>query len=282
MRYTILLVAVLLISCSQAQQFVVQERWATDQVMKTPESILYDGERDVLYVSNIDGSPLGKDGNGFISKLSTSGQILELEWVTGLNAPKGAGIAGGVLYVADIDELVAIDITSGTVVERYPAPGAVFLNDVAVDGAGNVYISDSSKENSVIYRFNGDHVAAWLHGDEISMPNGLSIDGDRLLVGNSGDGSIKRVDLTTKSIARVAEVGRGIDGLRRYGKHGFIVSDWKGKTALVREGGKSEILIDTTDAKINAADLEIVAAERLLVIPTFYDNRVVAYTLEAQ
>ncbi|HUV35351.1 MAG TPA: SMP-30/gluconolactonase/LRE family protein [Patescibacteria group bacterium] len=279
MRYTLILVMVLLISCSQAQQIVLQEHWATERVMKTPESILYDTERDVLYVSNINGSPMGKDQNGFISKLSTGGEILELEWVTGLNAPKGAGIAGGTLYVTDIDELVAIDIDAGTIIRRYPAPGAVFLNDVAVDGSGNVYISDSSKENSVIYRFDGNHVAAWLHGDEISMPNGLSIDGDHLLVGNSGDGSIKRVDLDTKAIARVATVGSGIDGLRRYGEHGFVVSDWKGRITLVRKSGDNDVLIDTTDAKINAADLEIVSARRLLVVPTFYDDRVVAYTI---
>ncbi len=282
MRYAILLVLILLISCSQAQQVVVQERWSTDRIMKVPESILYDDEREVLYVSNINGSPMGKDGNGFISKLSTDGEILELEWVTGLNAPKGAGIADGTLYVTDIDELVAIDIASGAVIQRYPAPGAVFLNDVAVDGSGNVYISDSSKENSVIYRFNGTEVAAWLNGDAISMPNGLSIDGDRLLVGNSGDGSIKRVDLTIKSIARVADVGSGIDGLRRYGEHEFVVSDWKGKTTLVRERAENVVIINTTDDKINAADLEFIAAERLLVIPTFYDNRVVAYTIETR
>ena len=145
MRYAIVLVLCALISCSQARQFDVEERWATERVLKTPESILYDEARDVLYVSNINGSPMGKDGNGFISKLSTGGEILDLEWVTGLNAPKGAGIAGGTLYVTDIDELVEIDIEAGVVVQRYAAPGAIFLNDLAVDRKGNVYISDSSE-----------------------------------------------------------------------------------------------------------------------------------------
>ncbi len=280
MRYFIVTVILIICCCSQTQRYRAEERWATDRVMKTPESILYDAERNVLYVSNINGSPLGKDGNGFISRLSTSGDILTLEWVTGLNAPKGAAIVGNAMFVSDIDELVEIDIETGGVVERRPVWGSIFLNDVAADESGNVYISDSSEENSVIYRFDGDAVTEWLRGDEISMPNGLCMDDGYLLVGNSGDGSIKRVDIGTKSIEWVATVGSGIDGLRRYGDKGYVVSDWKGTTSLVLEGEEKIELLNTTDAKVNAADLEFLSEGGLLVIPTFYDDRVVAYTVE--
>ncbi len=280
MRYFIVSVIAIICCCSQARRYTAEERWATDRVMRTPESVLYDVERDVLYVSNINGSPMGKDGNGFISRLSTNGDILTLEWVTGLNAPKGAAIIGNAFFVTDIDELVEIDIESGGVVGRYPVWGSIFLNDVAADGSGNIYISDSSEENSVIYRFDGTAVTEWLRGDEISMPNGLCMDGGYLLVGNSGDGSIKRVDLATRSIERVATVGSGIDGLRRYGDQGYVVSDWKGTTSLVLKGEERIELLNTADAKINAADLEFLSEGGLLVIPTFYDDRVVAYTIE--
>jgi sugar lactone lactonase YvrE len=282
MRYVIVSVVVIICCCSQVRQYTAEERWATDRIMKTPESVLYDVERNVLYVSNINGSPMGKDGNGFISRLSTNGDILTLEWVSGLNAPKGAAIVGNAMFVSDIDELVEIDIESGGVVERYPVQGFIFLNDVAADDSGNVYISDSSEENSVIYRFDGAAVTEWLRGDEISMPNGLCTDDGYLVVGNTGDGSIKRVDLATRSIERVATVGSGIDGLRRYGDHGYVVSDWKGTTSLVLKGEEKIELLNTTDAKINAADLEFLSEGKLLVIPTFYDNRVVAYTIEMQ
>lgn len=282
MKRALPLLPLVLVFCSRAHEVTVTERWATERIMKTPESVLYDDERGVLYVSNINGSPVGKDGNGFISKLSIGGEILDLEWVTGLNAPKGAGRVDDTLYVTDIDELVAIDISSGNIIDRYPAPGAIFLNDVAVDGAGTVYISDSSEENGVIYRLDGDEVVRWLEDELISAPNGLSRDGDRLLVGNSGDGWIKAVDLATAAITRVAEVGSGIDGLRRFGDRAYVVSDWKGKTTLVREDAENIVIIQTTDDKINAADLEFVAVDRMVVIPTFYDDRVVAYTVDAR
>jgi sugar lactone lactonase YvrE len=267
------------LSCSPSPRSAAEQVWATERIMKTPESVLYDGARDVLYVSNINGGPADKDGNGFLSRLSTEGDILELQWITGLNAPKGMGLAGDRLYVSDIDELVAIDVAKGSVVQRYPVPGAVFCNDVAVDSSGAVYISDSSEKNGVIYRFDGGEVREWLRDGAISMPNGLCVDGRRLLVGSSGSGTIVSVDLSTRAVTAAASVGSAIDGLRLVGEGEFIVSDWRGAVRLVHEGGAASVLFDTTAKKINAADLEYVADRRLIVVPTFHDNRVVAYTL---
>ena len=61
--------------------------------MKNPESVIYSPKQDILFVSNIDGKPNEKDQKGFISKVSPSnGNIIELSWITGLNAPKGMAI----------------------------------------------------------------------------------------------------------------------------------------------------------------------------------------------
>ena len=68
--------------------------WASDTLLRTPESVIYDELRDVLYVANVNMNPWEKDGNGFISKLSSSGEILNLRWVEGMNGPKGMGIVG--------------------------------------------------------------------------------------------------------------------------------------------------------------------------------------------
>lgn len=66
--------------------------WTTDTVLRTPESVLYDKAHDIIYVANVNLNPWEKDGNGFISRLDTKGNILELQWVSGLNGPKGMGI----------------------------------------------------------------------------------------------------------------------------------------------------------------------------------------------
>ena len=99
------------------------KKWESNEVFHIPESVFFDTEHNVLYVSNIDGSPVVKDENGFISKVTTEGKVIELRWITGLNAPKGMGKFKGKLYVSDIDQLVEIDSTRhrlSAVVETFP------------------------------------------------------------------------------------------------------------------------------------------------------------------
>lgn len=270
---------VVLVFAIQLSGQELKKVWETDRSLKVPESITYDAQREILYVSNINGSPLEKDGNGFISKVKLDGSIEKLEWVTGLNAPKGSAITKEKLYVTDIDELVVIDIETGSKISSYKKEGAIFLNDVAIDQAGNVYVSDFSKENSAIYRLKNDKFEIWMKNDEIGRPNGLYIHDNELYVGNSEDGKIKAIDLKNESIRTVVVVGSGIDGLKMDREGNFIVSDWSGKTSYVSKNGEVTELLNTTDEKINSADLEFIIEKNLLIIPTFFDNRLVAYEL---
>ena len=89
-----------------------------------PESAVLDAAQGVIYVSNVNGDASAADGNGYIAKLSLKGEILDKEWVTGLNAPKGLALHDGKLYVSDIDELAVIDTASGKITAKHKAPGA--------------------------------------------------------------------------------------------------------------------------------------------------------------
>jgi sugar lactone lactonase YvrE len=263
-----------------ASRLTPVKKWETDRVFKVPESLIYDEGRNILYVSNINGKPTEKNGKGFISKVTPTGGVKELEWITGLNAPKGSGIHKGTLYVADIDRLVEIDISEGKVITTYQAPGAQFLNDVAIDKEGAVYVSDTSSENSVIYRLKEGFFSVWLKGSDISRPNGLYAEKARLVVGNSGDGKLKAVRWTDKAIAIIAVTGSGIDGIAADGKGGYFISDWTGTTSYVTPSGHVEELIDTKPSGINSADITYIKERKLLIIPTFFDNRLSAYEVE--
>jgi hypothetical protein len=253
------------------------EQWRSAPEFSVPESVLFEASENILYVSNVAGKPAEKNGQGFISKLSPEGKIEELKWATGLNAPKGMAIHGGHLYVSDIDELVQIDLKTGTIAARYPAAGAVFLNDVAADADGNIHVGDSSAENSVIYRLSEGKLAVWLQAVEIRNPNGLLMQGNRLLVGNGQDGNLNAIELESKKITLIAKTGTGIDGLKPLGDGSFLLSDWAGKTSLLDADGKTSVLMNTTADRINSADFEYIKSKKLLLIPTFFDNRVVAY-----
>jgi len=238
--------------------YSIVQKWQVGDGLLVPESILFDGTDNILYVSNINGQPTEKNQKGFISKVTLDGKIDVLKWATGLNAPKGSAIFGEFLYVSDIDHLVQIHRKTGKIANRFPAQGAQFLNDVVTDVKGNVYVSDMSAENSVIYQLYQGRMQVWLKGPEIKNPNGLYMEPDRLIIGNSGDGSIKAVNLLDKKVTTLATVGSGIDGLRPDGNGNFLISDWQGKTSLVMASGQIHTLLDTTDSKVNSADLEYI------------------------
>ncbi len=262
------------------QKCKLTKLWETQRDLRVPESVLYNPSEDIIYVSNIDGKPTEKNGKGFISKVSLSGEILVLKWATGLNAPKGSGIYGDRFYVTDIDELVEIDLKTGSILSRYPATGAGFLNDVTIDNDGNVYVSDMSSKNSIIYKLVEKKMTVWLKGPEISRPNGLYAEKSKLILGNSGDGNLKAISFATKEISVIAKIGSGIDGVQSDGKGNYFISDWKGKTSYVTSTGQVTVLMDTTSQKINSADIEYIESKQILLIPTFFDNRVVAYRVE--
>ena len=128
----------------------------------------------MLYVSNVNGPPLDKDGNGFISKLSPEGEIEELEWITGLNAPKGMIMDGDKLYVTDIDRLVEIDPETGKIVGTYPAEGAIFLNDPAVGPDSTVYVSDIAGRKIFARAPGADTLEIWFAPDDLMHIIGLT------------------------------------------------------------------------------------------------------------
>lgn len=266
----------------EAKQTEIQHKltklWETPKSMLTSESVLFDENRNVIYVSNINGQPLEKNEQGFISKLSPEGEVLVEKWVEGLNAPKGMGVFGNKLYVTDIDQVVEIDITKGEIASRYPAEGSQFLNDISIDKSGNVYISDMTANK--IYRISGDSINVWLESELFDNPNGLFVENGSLLVGITG--SVLKADLQTKDLTVYIKNTGGIDGIVPDGKENYLISDWEGHIHLINPKKEKVKLLDTTPDNINAADIDYVVSKKILLVPTFFDNRVMAYKLEKQ
>ena len=247
--------------------------WETIPELKTPESVKYDAENGVLYVANINENPSEKDNNGFISKVSLNGEILELEWVTGLSAPKGMGIFNGKLYVTDIDRLVEISIENGEIIKDYPVEDAKFLNDIDIDKAGNVYVSDMSSDK--IYRLDVNGFNVWLQSSEFERPNGLFVVNNNLLVGVKN--RILSINIETKKIKTFIDSTGGIDGLESVGNDQYIFSDWSGHIHLSSPEESIKLILDTTKDTIQAADIEYYFDEDMIFVPTFFNNTVSAY-----
>jgi hypothetical protein len=256
--------------------------------LKTPESALPVPAEGFAYVSNVAGNPTDKDGNGFISKVSLAdGKIIALEWAKGMDGPKGLALSGGKLYASDIDKLVEIDPKTGKILAKYDAPGSQFLNDVAADPQGNVYVSDSS--TSTIWRLAGGKFEKWLEDPALKFPNGLHVSGDKLIIAawgppgtsaqSAAPGNLVQVSIPDKKISDLGD-GRpvgNLDGLEPIGDD-FLVTDWvAGALYRIDRNGTPTLLIDL---KQGSADIGYVPETGLLLIPMMMDDKLVAYKVQ--
>jgi hypothetical protein len=259
-----------------AQKATVLKLWATDTILKIPESVLVDDKENCLWVSNIDGAANGKDGKGSISKLSKTGTPINLDWVTGLNAPKGMAKYKQELYVADLTELVVIDIKKGVIKNKIKVEGSVFLNDVTVNKNGAVFVSDS--RTGKLHRYENNMVT--IEVENLQGPNGLLSIDDQLLILDRGS----LLSLTPGgTISKIMDgMDPSTDGIEKVAPNQYIVSCWNGIVYFVAAGAQKITLFDTRSEKINSADIGYDAKNKIIYVPTFLKNSVVAYQLQIQ
>jgi sugar lactone lactonase YvrE len=233
----------------------------------------------------IGGQPNEKDGNGRIMKLSGDGKVISAAWVKELNAPKGLRSHDGTLWVADIDEMVSIDIATGGVMSLVKIAGAQFLNDVAIGDDGTVYVSDML--GNKIYAVKDGKASVFAEGN-VEYPNGLLVDGDRLIVGGWGKpeadfstkvpGHLFALDLKTKKKTLITlKPFANIDGLELDGRGGYIITDWtKGQIIQVAATGESRVVKQFMPG---TADLAFIPKGNIAIVPHMSENKVATYDL---
>ncbi len=259
-----------------------------DVGLATPESVLHDKEADVYLVSNINGSPLEKDDNGFISRLSPEGEVLTLKWIDGssdevtLNAPKGMAIVGDTLYVTDLDVVRMFDRNTGAPKGEIAVEGATFLNDLAPASGGGVLLTDSGLKagdsgfepsgSAAVYRISDDgEVETLLKAADLPAPNGIASDGDRVLVVTFGANEL----FTIKDGAREV-LGRlpkgGLDGLAQLPDGRWAISSWDGQAVYAGPvTGPFEPIVSDVESP---ADIGVDTGRSRLLIPRFNNDAV--------
>jgi hypothetical protein len=274
----------LLVTSAAAEPKLVWETKGLEQ----PESVVQDPATGAIYVSNIAGAVMQKDGIGFISKLRPDGKIDVREWVKGLNGPAGMAIFDRTLYVADIDQLIEINAASGSIVKRHPAKGAIFLNDVEIDKDGTVYVSDTPM--NTIWRLKGGTFEPWLANDDLNGPNGLLVEGNKLIVSSLGKipsegekgelGGLLSVNIEDQKISKLGDnqaIGN-LDGIESIAPGVFLVTDWAaGALYEINAKGKVKRLSDLNQG---SADLTVLPESNLVLIPMMLDNSLAAYSLK--
>jgi hypothetical protein len=254
-----------------AQPHSLVKLWETDSVFRTPESVLYESKTNMLYVANMNPD---HPGAGSIGRMSADGKTVVTDWVGGLTSPKGMGIYRGMLYVAELTAVAVIDIEKAVVVKRIPVEGAAFLNDITIDKKGNVYVSDSRtlKVHRIVKGIVGTLV------QNLQGPNGLLAVGADLLVLDKGN--LVRVTAGGQVGSITIGMDPTTDGVEEVKENEYLVSSWNGVLYYINANGNKQTLLDTRTQKINSADIGYDAKRRIVYVPTFFGNRVVAYELK--
>ena len=255
----------------------------------TPESVLHEPLADVYLVANINGDPLEKDGNGYISRVSPEGNVLVLNWIDGgtpgvtLNAPKGMALVADTLFVADIDCIRRFHRVTGVPFQALCLEDATFLNDLAATNRGDLYFTDSGTDLApgVVYFLR--HTAdvpqrlaladgTVLEGDGLGGPNGVFVDGQGLLIATFGSGELFRVTQEGEREQLLFPSGMMLDGIVSLEGEGILVSSW-GDSAVYRihPDGTVSPLIQEVETP---ADIGYDAVRNRLLIPLFRGDEI--------
>ena len=262
----------------------------TIEGFSSPESTIVN--KNDLYISNVgkELKPTLKDGDGFISKLDINGNIKELHFIDGLNAPKGMGIVGNTLFVADIDTLRGFDLSTKKEVFNVVFEGVNFLNDITVKDSNTLFIGAS--DTSAIYEVNISN-KSYKKLMDFTVANGLFYEDGILYTAQLGsttqnmfDGKGKLYKIDLKDNNKLTQLGNFegvLDGVNKVGNKVYV-SDWGNakKTGIIRvydlETKKESVL--ETELFMGAADFWIDEKSKKIFMPQMIGGKVTIFDLK--
>ena len=262
----------------------------TVEGFSSPESTIVN--KNDLYVANVgkELKPTLKDGDGFISKLDVNGKIKELHFIDGLDAPKGMGIVGNTLFVADINTLRGFDLSTKKEVFNVVFEGVNFLNDITVKDSNTLFIGAS--DTSAIYEVNISN-KSYKKLMDFTVTNGLFYEDGILYAAQLGsstqnmfDGKGKLYKIDLKDNNKLTQLGtfEGVlDGVTKVGNKVYV-SDWGNAkdTGIVRvyDLKTKEETILKLQSFMGAADFWIDEKSKKIFMPQMIGNKVTIFDLK--
>lgn len=250
----------------------------SEPVFHHPESIVYDAQRNCLYISNLDKeTPMEDLRTDFISRMELDGRITELKLIEGLSSPTGLAIHEGRLYAVERDGVAVIDLDTRKIQQRIPIAEAGFLNDIAIDPRdGTAYVSETNPEGR-IFRIQEGKTSLWLQDTALALTNGLLVRGNELLAGVNGDHFLKSVDLESRAIRKLAHLGPGnIDGIQ-FSPEGLLVSHFLGNLYALDPAHQVREILNTRGQDIFVADFAYLPGKGLIFVPSLRTHKIYTY-----
>ena len=266
--------------------------------LSTPESVLYDEANDVYLVSNINGNPAAADNNGYISKLSPDGKVIEAKWIEGgknkvsLDAPKGSAIVGSEFWVADITQVRRFDLKTGAPKGNIAIKDATFLNDLVGDGHDGAYVSDTGVKvgangfeptgTDAVWHIDAKHKATVVaKSTGLKRPNGLAKTADGVWVVPFGSNTGYLLDTNQKNLGKqlntIVMPKGALDGLIALPNDEFLVSSWEG--SAIYRGKAGGTFTEVFGNQTSPADIGYDSKRKRILIPQFSNSVIEVFEL---
>lgn len=262
-----------------------------DAGFENPSAIIADTVADVYLVSNRHGDLGERDGQGFISRLSPDGEVLDLFWIhlpgaeMALHSPKGMAIRGDSLFVADLDCVRIYHRETGAPQARICLDGDPYLSDVDVGPEGSVFVTSSGLRrgatdleptgDDAVYRMvltAGSRSSTLAMDPELGNPSGIAVGRRGIFVTTSGTGEIFRLTPTGEKTTVIPRSGRHLDGIVFLPDGGFAFSSWSDSAVhMVSAEGR---LIRVRDAIPEPGGIGYDPARHRLLVPVVGENRI--------
>jgi sugar lactone lactonase YvrE len=254
------------------------------------ESLVFDPARDVYFVSNVNGDPGVKDGNGFISRITADGVVDSLHFIQGgrngvtLNAPMGSRMKGDTLWVLDVDALRGFSAVTGAPLASIDLTPVhpLFLNDVTIGPDGDFYITDTGFAKTHtgpdrIYHIDPSRkVSVALESAALSMPDGIGWDGTRrrLILAPFGGSAVQSWQPGQPGPTDLAPGASKFDGVEIQPAGEIVITSWNDSSVSTLDGNR---LVRRIKLSIPPADLSIDAKRKRIGIVSMMTDQFQLY-----
>lgn len=259
-----------------------QQVWRSDNADR-PEAVHVPAGSDWAYIGNQsgEGEAFDEPGVGFLSRLNLATGEFQARWVANFDGPLGISSDATRLFMVDNGErIVVLDRATGERLETWETPDeAGFLNDVAVDNEGRVWVTDTRA--GALYMIDDGEWERLYHMGPFTGANGVEYVDDWIyVVCSSGVGNLIRIDPMTFEMDVLLEGQGSLDGVITDGRGGLILSDIGGRLLHWSHHTGVTVLDDFADEEIMLNSIGGTADGQWVFVPHWRQSQLSAFRVD--
>jgi len=239
------------------------EVFLENNLLNNPESAVYDSIHFRYLVSNwADGSIVQIDSNG-----------IQSYFVTGHGSINGIYIAQNKVFAGCSTKVKGFDLDTKEMIMDLAIPGAINLNDVTADNAGNLYLTDFNKREIIKINIQSQAYTTFVSGLTL-QPNGILFDdpNNRLLLCSFGYNiPILEISLEDSSVSTVANTTLAqCDGFTKDDFGNYYISSWATKSIYRFNSSFNdppELIYTSSQAPV---DISYNSVDEILIAPIMF------------